>query len=244
MSPHTYDPRDLVDTKYALSHWRAVTQERLLDSVNAADSPAEYADALQRLNQLNRTVLDSRVVVDLAARYERLSARHGRSNELRGLLAVTLATHGDPRAVGPVLEKIADPVALRLAGPKPFVDLKPVDPHRKWRADGWRTVPGMANYEITHGSVQYRGLQLRTGDILLVDSGQRGGGIYTSFSYPRSNFTHSATVVLLDDQKEANRTIPAVFEMHMGGLRVVPLKRFLSPDFTAYAEAYRLNPDT
>ena len=123
-----------------------------------------------------------------------------------------------------------------LSGPKYVLDIPPMDPSVRWKSHKWLQLPGMTEYEYAENGLIYRDLLIKEGDLLLVDLNKIFDGINTSFSAPRSSFTHNGIVIFLEHD---GRKVPAVFEIHATGLRIVPLNRYLSPEFTSYVEVFR-----
>ncbi|MCH5376989.1 MAG: hypothetical protein JJ992_23740, partial [Planctomycetes bacterium] len=235
-APNQEQPDDGLQIKYMLSHWREITQKRLVAMAEQAADTESFGAAIEGLDRLQR-VLEPRDIQRLWMSFKKIGLRgDSRSTEQ---MAMVLANHGDPRAVHRVLKRLGHAAAHRRAGPRAMPGVVPILPHALWRT-GRRGIRGakMADYDIDDLALHYRGLQLRPGDMLLVDSTNRADGLFNSFSQPRSHFTHCAMVAFVDHPKTGKR-VPVAFEVHMGGLRVIPLHRYLSPSFSAYAEVYR-----
>jgi hypothetical protein len=85
-------------------------------------------------------------------------------------------------------------------------------------------------------TVKYRGLELKTGDIIAVDVNTRTFGIAGSLQDELQLTNHAGFLVLM---KRGERRIPTVFDIHQAGLRATPLHLFVSQDVVAYAEVVR-----
>jgi len=225
--------------KFMLSHWKFWTQVHLLWLAQASDSVEDWEAIIGQLSELGYAI-DKESVGILTERFERLRATHwGYPQTITKNFALLLATQGDPSAVHPILDRLGYDYASRLAGPRTQVEMGPIDPHPRWRSDGWLNLPEMDRYVWQNGEVVYRGVRFRAGDLLLVDLNKLFDGFNTSLTAERhrSNFTHNGIVLFW---QQGGKTIPVVFEICAAGLRIVPLARYLSPDFVLYAEVHRL----
>lgn len=229
----TVSAEDHVVIKYMLSHWKMWTGRYLLR--RAPGGPTQFRFALSNLQKLNYT-LDRDAILELHSLFLKLPQNERRSR-LKEEYGQLLATRGDPKYTLDILKQLQLDTALGLFGPERLIKILPIDPSR-WKSHGWVKVPGMDAYKWVEGGIEYRGLNIKEGDLLLVDLNKLYDGVNTSFSTPRSSFTHNAVVVFLEHK---GRKIPAALEIHSAGLRVVPLNTYLSPDFTSYVEVFRLN---
>jgi hypothetical protein len=221
---------DLVRIKYLLSQWRFGTRNHLLQQ--AAHSADAYAAALTQLNQLGVLLGKPEIETLLALQHHFVGAVT--QTDFENLLV----SHGDPASVKKVLSR--DSINRRLLVPATSIGQVPMLPHPWWRSQGWLSVQDADAYVWDGECVRVRGTRICTGDVLLVDLAKIFDGINTSFSEPRSSFTHNGVVTFLEID---GRKIPAVFEIHGAGMRIVPLARYLSPQFIYYGEVYRPNAD-
>lgn len=123
-------------------------------------------------------------------------------------------------------------------GPKEILPIPPVlgskFPFHKWTQQKGLSV---SSYDFRDGQIEFRGLKLRTGDILFVDANIEGAdGLFSSLSDNASLATHLGMVVFIETE---GNLFPSVVEIHKFGLRAVPLNVFLSPHFANYLEVYR-----
>ena len=153
-----------------------------------------------------------------------------------------LARRGIPQHVRKPLEDLGfSDLALRL-GPQWAPQLLRIRPYQANRGAlgraGWLHHAAVDEYSFTSDtSVQISGLNLQSGDILLVDQALQDEGSLLASLEPRSYFMHSSLFVILD---HGGRRIPAVLEIHQAGARIVPLGRFVAPDFIFYGEVLRI----
>jgi hypothetical protein len=91
-------------------------------------------------------------------------------------------------------------------------------------------------YTIEQDAVLYRGLSLKTGDLISVDLNTKTFGIAGSLQTKDQLTNHGGLLVLIRVQ---NRILPTVLDIHQAGLRATPLHLFLSQDLSAYAEIVR-----
>lgn len=122
-----------------------------------------------------------------------------------------------------------------LAGPGVTVDIK-ANRSSAWPFERWRRKPEFSVYEFEGDGVNFRGLHLRPGDVLLANVNIDGNGVYTTLSDPTRFSSHSAVFAILED---GGRRYPAVIETYEKGVRAVPLNVFLGEKFCAYVEVYR-----
>ncbi len=218
---------DLVRIKFLLSQWRLSTRDYLLR--DASRSAEKYARSVSELNQLG-AILGELEIARLLSLHLRFSDAVSQAD-----FEALLVSHGDPQYVREVLDPHSP--NRRLLTPSTAVRLGPINPHPWWRSQGWLSVRDADAYVWDRDCVMVRGVRVCSGDVLLVDLAKIFDGINTSFSEPRSSFTHNGMVTFLEVD---GRKVPAVFEIHSVGMRVVPLARYLTPDFIYYGEIYRL----
>jgi len=122
-----------------------------------------------------------------------------------------------------------------LAGPGVTVNIK-ANRNSAWPFRRWKRRAEFTHYAFDGDGVNYRGLHLRPGDILLANVNLDGNGVYTTLSDPTRFSSHAAVFAILEDD---GRKYPAVIETFEKGVRAVPLNVFLGPRFSAYVEVYR-----
>jgi hypothetical protein len=155
-------------------------------------------------------------------------------------LARVRALVGDGADYGQVLARQgvrwpAAPEHHALAGPG--LDLR-IEANRDspWRLEKWMAIPEFGEYAFRGDAVDFRGVEIRPGDVILANVNLDGNFVYSAFPDPKCVFTHSAVVVFFFRD---GRRYPAVVETYERGVRAVPLSVFLNARFTAYAEVYR-----
>jgi hypothetical protein len=94
----------------------------------------------------------------------------------------------------------------------------------------------LAAYETMDGQVIVRESSFITGDILLTNQNTDSDGLFSTLLDRHIHFAHAALYFLLTINE---KSFPAVIEMNEFGIRVVPLKAFLSKHFNTYIEVYR-----
>jgi hypothetical protein len=203
-----------LDLKLSSAFWR----RRFLASLAAA---APRWGVKQR-RSLTEALLELRVAIPAQLR-ERLLAPIPEPVDRARVLAAQGIRSADAPAVG------------HAAGPGVDLDIK-VNRSSPWSFEKWRQRSVFGEYEIAEDAVRYRGLELRSGDVLLTNANLDGNGLYTALADPKSFCSHSALFVTLE---HGGQRFPAVLETYEKGLRAVPLNVFLSPRFSAYTEVYR-----
>ena len=129
--------------------------------------------------------------------------------------------------------------SIPRTGPSTLLDITPV--HRsEWIFDKWKNDKNLTRYEFTQDGVLFRGIELRSGDLILTDFSINEGSLFSSINGAEALLSHLAMVVILE---EKTGKLPVVIDMFGFGLRAIPLNVFLSPGFSSYSEIYRLkNP--
>ncbi len=229
--------------KYLISHWRHYSANLLV--LQAMQQPFYLRDILQGLKDLRAPLSDSSL--ELLNRVTSNSSTTGRT---RVAFLELAAAFGNRRSLQKLLENKRG--LSRLAGPVPLSNLAPMVAG-PWKNQGWLNDGEFRklDFELRHylgdaSHVVLRGTQIRPGDILLIDHHQSYDGLNTSFSSPRSSFTHCGVVVFLeyDSPRGEIQTYPAVLEIHEAGVRVVPLANYISASFSDYLEVYRLRDES
>lgn len=225
------DGEELVELKYLMTNFRAAFAylrvkdvEKDPDSTKAAVEDlllvAPYLDAAQS-NTLLKAPL--RNVVDQRNR-ERLIAQYADVSIAPGLVAGSRSLQ---------VKALAGPTTLLPHTSPKFVD--------KYDNNLWMDDPTLgldsSRYAMTGKySAVVRGVEVRSGDIFLLDQGATAG-INTSFSVPRSLAAHSGLVVFVEKN---GKTFPAFFEIASRDLRVIPLNAAFGSAFNSTGEVYRV----
>jgi hypothetical protein len=105
-----------------------------------------------------------------------------------------------------------------------------------WPLSRWEDDPEFYNYEYDNdGNLLYRGLKLKSGDVLLNHPIEKPVGIFTAINEKQSVFAHAAMIVILNRK---HGKLPVVVDVHERGVRAVPLSHFLSSQVISYAEVF------
>jgi hypothetical protein len=108
------------------------------------------------------------------------------------------------------------------------------------KLEDWIDDPEFSRYDFKDDSVNFRGLTLKPGDVILNHPTDKPGGTFTSLAKENNSFSHAAIVVFLNRE---GRKIPIVIDEHERGARAVPLSVYLSPQVVSYAEIFRTAND-
>lgn len=92
------------------------------------------------------------------------------------------------------------------------------------------------NYTMIENEVLYRGLRLRSGDILFNHTSDKPAGMFTAVNEKPSVFSHVAMIVILN---AAKGRLPLVMDMYERGVRLIPLHHFFGPKVINYGEVFR-----
>ncbi len=161
-------------------------------------------------------------------------------------LARLLAEHADPGLDPSVLVDL-DPSghALTLRGPQPLASIRPSRGSSRADPGVWLQRPEMGRVEFVGGDpdhIRVRGIELRSGDIGVVELNHPGDGIFDSFLEtpgvaPHAMLYLSRRVRLPGGGKPLVQ--PSLFEIYEGGWRTVPVTTALAPKFSWYSQWVR-----
>lgn len=222
---------ELMQARYDAQFARTRAARHLLAKATAEAaggvlSPARYADLLQSLDELNLRLRPEQI--------EGLRALHPGALDRRGAAcAANLVSHqGDPSLDlrGTVAQEI-----LR-SGPSRILPIPPLDPSR-WTFARWSSLAGQDWYDERGGAVHFRGLELRPGDVIMMDAASPMAAPLGSMLTPHLPASHLGVFFLAPTA--AGGTVPAVMEITARGLRSVPLNTYFSPWFSTYVEVFR-----
>ncbi len=90
--------------------------------------------------------------------------------------------------------------------------------------------------QVDEDRILYRNTHFESGDFLLTNQSSDSDGLFSTLLEGRINFAHVALYVVLPFN---GKKYPAVVEMNELGVRAVPLKAFLSEQFSTYIEVFR-----
>lgn len=222
---------DLVELKYLMSMYRHVLVQAETKTLDPGSKEEEKLGVLDDLE-----IAGGNIELETAERLIRVA---GRRPEVLNKVMTVLAKFANPRTVRKLVSRLGDADVNRLAGPDNLLAIEAVNFSGKYGNFNWvGSEPGL---DITHYravgkyAIEFRGMQIRSGDLLLLDQ-DRSGGVNTNFSIPRSYATHMGQVVFLE---WGGKTYPAFREIAERGIRVLPLNLALSSPFTAYGEIFR-----
>lgn len=127
------------------------------------------------------------------------------------------------------------PIYRSLAGPGIALDIR-ANRRSRWPFERWKRTREFRLYELRGDGVDFRGMHLRPGDVMLAHVNRDGNGVYTALCEPTRFSSHAAVFAILED---AEGRYPAAIETYEKGVRAVPLNVFLGEGFSAYVEVYR-----
>ncbi len=139
-----------------------------------------------------------------------------------------------------LVDYLRDPDGMlsRYQGPSKILPIPPVK-KTKFGWDVWsrdRTL-SLPFYDYWKGILYLRGLELKSGDMLITDQNMPDGdGVFTSITKEPRLGSHIGFLAFLEVGEDV---FPAVIEIHEFGLRAVPLNVFVGPDFSNYIEVFR-----
>jgi hypothetical protein len=105
-----------------------------------------------------------------------------------------------------------------------------------WPLSRWQNDPEFYKYSFEGDEVLYRGLRLRSGDLLLNHPIEKPVGLFAALAEGRNIFSHGAMVVFL---QQPRGRLPVVVDVHERGIRAVPLHHYLGPKVLGYGEVFR-----
>lgn len=106
-----------------------------------------------------------------------------------------------------------------------------------WPLVRWEKDPEFYNYQFEGDEVIYRGLRLRSGDVLLNHPIEKPVGIFTAIAEQRSIFAHGSMIVFRHNKWGR---LPMVVDIHERGVRAVPLHHYMSSKVIGYGEVFRM----
>ncbi|WP_145167423.1 hypothetical protein [Rubripirellula lacrimiformis] len=232
----------LVQHRLMRSLWAKQMMATLMNrlEVDGAGVTRSQYQQLLKLLPMIRTLVPLSGVRSLLACQDRVGDRQSATE-----LASMLAEHADPKLDAKILTSL-DPTgaASTRRGPAPLARMRPSRGTNRLDPIGWLRDPEMGRVEFVDGNpdhVRVRGIELRSGDIGIVELEHPGDGIFDSFLQqpglaPHAMLYLSRRVLGRDRQPLIQ---PSLLEMFEGGWRTVPLTTALSPRFSWYSEWVR-----
>ncbi|TWU59271.1 hypothetical protein Poly51_20580 [Rubripirellula tenax] len=161
-------------------------------------------------------------------------------------LAQVLAEHAGPGVGAQHLQRL-DPSgrALTLRGPDPLSSMRPSRGSSRLDPVHWLSEPKMGRVQFVDGNpdhVRIRGIELRSGDIGVVELDHPGDGIFDSFLETPGVAPHAMLYVSrrVHCPGESEPLIqPSLLEIYEGGWRTVPLTTGLGPKFSWFSNWVR-----
>ena len=104
----------------------------------------------------------------------------------------------------------------------------------------WAKEKDYYNYTFIDNEIYFRGLRLRSGDLVFNHTSDKPSGMFTAITEKQSVFSHTAMIVILTTKLGR---LPLVMDVYERGIRLIPLHHFFGPKIINYAEVFRLkNP--
>jgi hypothetical protein len=161
-------------------------------------------------------------------------------------LCELLADFGDPTSARAVVKEIdSSGKCLRRLGPAVNTSFRPIRKSRRsFDPTEWLYDKSMSEVEFVDGDpdhIRVRGIELRSGDIGIVELNHPGDGILESFLVAPGLAPH-AMLFVTRRIRDAHGNIlfqPSLIEIYEGGWRSVPVTTGLSPHFSWYSEWVR-----
>ena len=238
--PRTEAPiPDMREVKFLIQYWRMKTSEKILTALKTETDAEQFSRRVNALNGLNLTL--SSTVIDSLTHLPLMT----KSDSANAAIVALLENQGQgaildqlPKTSG--TQKSLNPLTFAMAGPRASVPIKPLEPS-KYPFERWSKNPEFTHYAFTdsesRNTFRYRGMTLQAGDFILMNGNDPTDADFTSLGKERAYISHFGIVAILE--KDGKR-FPVGIEMHTNGVRAVPLSRFISRDFAAYVEIYRM----
>lgn len=231
----------LVESRLARSLWAKRTQSALTQELRSHRVDRHrFAQVIEVIAKL-RTRISPSDAETMFRLQEKIGCRSTATH-----LAQTLADHGDPSIDGGVIRKL-DPSGrcLTRRGPQPLLAIRPSRKSKRLDPAGWLQQPETSDVEFIDGDpdhVRVRGIELRSGDIGVVELDHPGDGIFDSFLETPGVAPHAMLFVSrrikVSGQSEP-LVQPSLFEIYEGGWRTVPVTTALGPRFSWYSQWVR-----
>lgn len=231
----------LVECRLARSLWAKRTLSALIGQLRSADvDRKQFARAIDVISKLRTriTVPDAWVLIGL---------QECRGDTTTGMrLAEAIADHGDPAIEAKVLMQLdRSGRCVTRRGPRPMPSIRPSRGSSRLDPVGWLQQPEMGELEFVDGDpdhIRVRGIELRSGDIGIVELDHPGDGIFDSFLdtpglAPHAMLFVSRRIKVTGQSKPLIQ--PSLLEIYEGGWRTVPVTTGLGPRFSWYSQWVR-----
>ncbi len=231
----------LVQTRLARSSWAKRSLASLIAGLQSESvDRRKFADGLETIARLRTriTVADAGVLV---------TRQDAVGDHVTGMqLATALADHGDPAIDSNILLQLdRSGTAITRRGPSPMASIRPSRGSSRLDPVGWLVQPAMGDLEFVDGNpdhIRVRGIELRSGDIGIVELEHPGDGIFDSFLQTPGVAPHAMLFVSrrIKIAGQSQPLIqPSLLEIYEGGWRTVPVTTGLGPRFSWYSQWVR-----
>jgi hypothetical protein len=231
----------LVELRLMRSYWaKQIVHDKLHPQFLQSCNAQELMEAFQLLIQVRCFV--TKQATDLL---EATNARVG-DDECTMRLCELLADFGDPVAARNVIKDLdSSGRYLRRLGPAVNTGFRPIRKSRRsFDPSEWLLDKPMSEVDFIDGNpdhIRVRGVELRSGDIGIVELNHPGDGILESFLVSPGLAPHAMLYVTRRIRDAKNNILfqPSLLEIYEGGWRSVPVTTGLSPHFSWYSEWVR-----
>ena len=230
---------DLVELRLIRSLWAKRAAQDISDSLHASNA-TELETVCTFLGSLRTLVRGESVQRLLQQQKEVGNASSGRA------LACLLADHGLSEEARRGLSELCAPSALfRRLGPARSAKFRPSRKSANFDKSKWLLQKDMSDLDFVDGDpdrIRIRGIELRSGDIGIVELNHPGDGLMECFLEQPGVAPHAMLYVTRRIKNPKTGELlyqPSVLEIYEGGWRSVPITTALHPEFSWYSEWVR-----
>jgi hypothetical protein len=231
----------LVELRLMRSFWaKQILNDRLQPQFLQSCTSREFKEAIHLLMQV-RCFITKHATELLVMTNNRIGDK-----ESSVQLCELLADFGDPNSARSVIkESDSSEKFLRRLGPSVNTSFRPIRKSRRsFNPSDWLHDKSMSEVEFIDGDpdhIRVRGIELRSGDIGIVELNHPGDGILESFLVNPGLAPHAMLYVTRRIRGAYNKILfqPSLLEIYEGGWRSVPVTTGLSPHFSWYSEWVR-----
>ncbi len=232
-------PYELCELQLSRSFWaKGYIAEKTLEASNATSNHS-FTKGLKEIGLANGALTHSQAK-GLLVTNEQIG-----NEESSSLLAYLIADYGDGTQFRDVIRKL-DPSggASRRLGPAIDTTIQPVRRSRNGDPEGWLREPAMGVVEFVDGNpdhIRVRGIELRSGDIGVIQLNKPGDGILEGFLTEPAVASHAVLYVTRRVKLPTGKTLfqPSAVEIYEGGWRSIPITTALNGGFSWYSEWVR-----
>jgi hypothetical protein len=231
----------LVQLRLMRSFWaKQLVNEILSPKFLLGCSEKEFKESLEVLSNVRGFIAKQNVDALLITQH-----RVGDLESSRKLCELC-ADFGDPSAARMVVERLDSTGRyMRRLGPAVKAQFQPIRKSRRgFDPSEWLYDASMSEIEFVDGNpdhIRVRGIELRSGDMGIVELNHPGDGILQSFLVEPGLAPHAMLYVTRRVRDSDSRVLlqPSLVEIYEGGWRSVPVTTGLSPHFSWYSEWVR-----